>query len=56
MLQSNKLRVASEYRVFTLVLHWIEQDKEDRLQHLATLMKNVRLPLLAGEELVEKVS
>ena len=54
MLKSNSLRVASEYRLFTLVLQWIQNDKL-RLEYLAQLMQNVRLPLLAGEELVEKV-
>jgi len=55
MLMSNSLRVPSEYKLFTLVLQWIEHH-QDRMDYLAQLMKQVRLPLLAGEELVEKVS
>ena len=55
MLMDNSLRVPSEYRLFTMVLRWIGLDSEDRLQYLAQLMRHVRLPLLAGEELVEKV-
>uniref|UniRef100_A0A0B7A627 BTB domain-containing protein n=2 Tax=Arion vulgaris TaxID=1028688 RepID=A0A0B7A627_9EUPU len=56
MLQDNSLRVPTEYRLFTIVLQWIDHDKTERAQYLAELMKNIRLPLLAGEELVEKVS
>ncbi|XP_005092148.1 kelch-like protein 26 [Aplysia californica] len=56
MLMSNTLRVPSEYRLFTLVLQWIKQESTDRVQYLSLLMRHVRLPLLAGEELVEKVS
>ncbi|GFO30458.1 kelch-like protein 26 [Plakobranchus ocellatus] len=56
MLRDNSLCVPSEYSLFKIVLRWIDADKGDRTQHLAELMCNIRLPLLAGEELVEKVS
>ncbi|RUS88524.1 hypothetical protein EGW08_003700 [Elysia chlorotica] len=56
MLRDNSLCVPSEYSLFKIVLRWIDTDKHDRTQHLAELMGNIRLPLLAGEELVEKVS
>lgn len=55
MLKDNSLRVPSEFHLFKTVLQWIDHDKDDRLQYLAELMRNIRLPLLAGEELVEKV-
>ncbi|KAK7114440.1 hypothetical protein V1264_000499 [Littorina saxatilis] len=56
MLAENSLRVNSEYRLFELVLRWIKNDREGRQPFVADLMSNVRLPLLSGEELVEKVS
>jgi kelch-like protein 9/13 len=55
MLAENSLRVNSEYRLFELVLKWIKNDREGRQPSVAALMNNVRLPLLSGEELVEKV-
>ena len=55
MLRDNSLCVPSEYSLFKIVLRWIDSDKTERTQHLAELMRNIRLPLLAGEELVEKV-
>ena len=55
LLEKNSLLVTSEYRLFELVLKWINC-KQERHEHVAELMKNVRLPLLTGEELVEKVS
>ncbi|KAL3860054.1 hypothetical protein ACJMK2_010226 [Sinanodonta woodiana] len=56
MLRENSLIVMSEYRLFQFVLRWIEYDKAQRVVYVPDLMKNVRLPLLTGEELVEKVS
>ena len=55
MLAENSLRVNSEYRLFELVLRWIKNDREGRQPYVADLMNNVRLPLLSGEELVERV-
>ena len=56
LLQENKLRIYSEYRLFELVMKWIDEDRNDREKHVATLISQLRLPLLSGEELVEKVS
>ncbi len=56
LLAENSLRVVSEYKLFELVLRWINVDRTDRDCHTAELMNFVRLPLLSGEELVEKVS
>lgn len=56
LLSENCLRVMSEYRLFELVLKWIAFDKANRESSVADLMRNVRLPLLSGEELVDKVS
>lgn len=55
MLAENSLRVNSEFRLFELVLRWIKFDREARQSSVAELMRNIRLPLLSGEELVEKV-
>ena len=56
LLAENGLRVNSEYQLFELVMKWIDYDEEARQQHVANLVKQLRLPLLTGEELVEKVS
>ena len=56
MLAENSLKVVSEYVLFELVLKWINQDPPEREQYVSRLMSQIRLPLLSGEELVEKVS
>ncbi|ESO98335.1 hypothetical protein LOTGIDRAFT_114310 [Lottia gigantea] len=56
MLAENKLCVESEFKLFQLVLSWIKHDLNSRRENIALLMKNIRIPLLSGEELVEKVS
>ena len=56
MLEENSLKVLSEYKLFELVLKWINQNRVDREKYLAELMHFIRLPLLSGEELVDKVS
>ena len=56
MLKENGLKVISEYKLFELVLKWINQSKVDREKYLSELMYNIRLPLLSGEELVDKAS
>ena len=55
MLAENCLNVLSEYRLFELVLKWIKFKPQIRNKVVAELMRNIRLPLLSGEELVEKV-
>ena len=56
LLAEDGLRVNSEYRLFELVMKWINHDLESRQEFVASLVKQLRLPLLTGEELVEKVS
>jgi len=56
LLSDNALCVASEYRLFELVMRWVRCDLASREQHIAQLMFHVRLPLCTGEELVDKVS
>ncbi|KAK3086770.1 hypothetical protein FSP39_023089 [Pinctada imbricata] len=55
-LSENGLRVMSEFTLFNLVLKWIQHSPVEREQYVTDLMRNIRLPLLSGEELVEKVS
>ena len=56
LLAENSLKVMSEYKLFELVLKWINLDITDRQKFVSQLMSQIRLPLLSGEELVEKVS
>lgn len=56
MLAHNSLRVVSEYHLFELVLRWIKYNTAEREQYISELMRNIRLQLLTGEELVDKVS
>lgn len=56
MLQANSLKVISEYKLFELVLKWVSHLPEEREAFVPDLMRHVRLPLLSGEELVDKVS
>ncbi|XP_051870668.1 kelch-like protein 3 isoform X3 [Pristis pectinata] len=53
LISSDKLTVASEEKVFEAVISWIKYDKEARLEHMAKLMENVRLPLLPRDYLVQ---
>ncbi len=52
----NFVQVLTEYKLFELVLRWIQDSKPTREQYVAELMSRLRLPLLSGEELVDKVS
>ena len=55
-LADDNLKVVSEYKLFELLLKWIDVDRPQREIYAADLMKHIRLPLFTGEELVEKVS
>ena len=55
-LADDNLKVLSEYKLFDLLLKWISCDRTQRECHTSQLMRNIRLPLFTGEELVEKVS
>lgn len=56
LLAKNSLRVTSEFMLFNLVLKWIQFDPAEREQFVSKLIQNIKLPLMSGEELVEKVS
>ncbi|XP_048765786.1 kelch-like protein 26 [Ostrea edulis] len=56
LLAENSLRVSSEFLLFNLVLKWIRYDPGEREQFVSVLIENIKLPLMSGGELVEKVS
>ena len=56
LLEDNSLCVQSEYMLFKLVLKWIRHDVTNRKNDVATLMRNIRLPLLSARELNMKAS
>ena len=56
LLRDNGLNVTSEFGLFNFVIKWIQHKEEVREDHIAELMSCVRLPLLSGEELVDRVS
>jgi kelch-like protein 2/3 len=55
LLASDNLSVTSEEEVFEAVVTWVNHDKEDREQHVAEVMANVRFPLLAKDYLLKRV-
>ena len=55
MLKRNDLEVDNELEVFQRVLAWIEEDKQNRLQHAANVMATIRLPLLDPTTVVDNV-
>lgn len=55
LIKSDRLCVPSEEKVFECVITWIEFNANERRQHLASLMENVRLPLLTQDYLVQRV-
>ena len=54
LLEDNSFCVQSEYMMFELVLKWIRHDVSNRQNDVATLMRNIRLPLLSVYELYLK--
>lgn len=55
LIQSDRLSVPSEEKVFECVVAWIQYDPTVRHQFLAILMEHVRLPLLSQDYLVQRV-
>ncbi|XP_064641579.1 kelch-like protein 13 isoform X2 [Lineus longissimus] len=56
LLEENGLKVVTEFKLFELVQTWVNFDPKGREHFVTMLMSKLRLPLLSGEELVEKVS
>jgi hypothetical protein len=55
LLQSNCLKISSEYCLFELVLRWIMYDSENRKQYAVPLLSNVRFSLMSVHELIKQV-
>ena len=55
MLKRNDLEVENELEVFQRMCMWIEESKQNRLQHAANVMSTVRLPLLDPTTIVDSV-
>ncbi|XP_030047441.1 kelch-like protein 2 isoform X1 [Microcaecilia unicolor] len=55
LIASDKLKIASEEKVFEAVIAWVNHDTDVRQEHMAHLMEHVRLPLLSREYLVQRV-
>ncbi|XP_032805634.1 kelch-like protein 2 isoform X1 [Petromyzon marinus] len=55
LIASDRLMVPSEEKVFEAVLAWVNHNREKRQELMASLLENVRLPLLSREYLVERV-
>lgn len=55
LVSSGQLNVSSEEKVFHAVLNWVKHDLAGREQHVAKLLKHVRLPLLERDFLMSHV-
>ncbi|RVE44844.1 hypothetical protein evm_010499, partial [Chilo suppressalis] len=55
LLKSDDLNVISEENVFESLMIWVQHEIANREQHLATLLKLVKLPLLSSEFLIDIV-
>lgn len=49
LLKSDDLNVVTEENVFESLMTWVQHDSENRKQHLPTLLKLIKLPLLSSE-------
>lgn len=56
IISSDDLNVASEDKVFEAVMLWIKHEEDSRKQHLPSLLKLVRLPLLTPQYLADYVT
>ncbi|XP_026318957.1 kelch-like protein 5 [Hyposmocoma kahamanoa] len=54
LLKSDDLNVVTEENVFESLMTWVQHDSA-REQHLPTLLKLIKLPLLSSEYLIDKV-
>lgn len=49
LLSSDDLNVVTEENVFESLMAWVQHDSANREQHLSTLLKLIKLPLLSSE-------
>ncbi|GFG36854.1 hypothetical protein Cfor_08667 [Coptotermes formosanus] len=55
LISNSQLNISSEEKVFTAVMNWVKHDLATRQQHVAQLMRHVRLPLMARDFLMSYV-
>ena len=55
LLSSDHLNVKSEEVVFECIVRWIQHDAKNRKQHIAKLLKCIRLGLLSTTYFIETV-
>ncbi len=55
LISSNELGVLSEEVVFEAVIQWVNHDRENRMEHLPSLVKQVRYQLLPHHYIVKHV-
>lgn len=53
---SSSLNVSNEVEVFEAVMLWINHDKENRKQHLPSLMAKIKLPLINTGYLMDNIA
>lgn len=53
---SSNLNISNEIEVFEAVMLWINHDKENRKQHLPSLMSKIKLPLVNTSYLMDKIA
>jgi hypothetical protein len=51
LLKSDDLNVVTEENVFESLMNWVQHDNANREQHLPSLLKLIKLPLLSSEVL-----
>lgn len=49
LLKSDDLNVVTEENVFESLMTWVQNDSKNREQHLPSLLKLIKLPLLSSE-------
>ena len=55
LIKKDDLNIRSEEQIFEAMLSWVKTDCESRKEHLAELLKYVRLPLLSPQYLSDRV-
>ena len=56
LISSSELGVLTEEDVFEAVIQWVKHDRENRSEHLPTLMSNVRYELLSSNYVLKHVA
>ncbi|XP_071488442.1 kelch-like protein 13 [Diadema antillarum] len=54
-LRQDRMSIGSEIELFKIGARWIDHDKHNRVRYAPQLMKHIRFPLIASDDLVEHV-